>query len=60
MKNGILILAVLVAIGTSSMVQAKQQVCVFDLLGKAGESYKMMLCTRQISQNPYPIRILLS
>ena len=24
------------------MVQAKQQVCVFDLLGKAGESYKFL------------------
>ena len=27
---------------TSSWVEAKQNVCVFDLLGKAGESYKLM------------------
>ncbi|WP_373431886.1 putative solute-binding protein [Acinetobacter sichuanensis] len=26
----------------SSLVEAKQNVCVFDLLGKAGESYKLM------------------
>ena len=26
----------------------------------ASSSFKNLLCTRQISQNPYPIRILLS
>lgn len=32
----------LTALFSSSLVQAKQNVCVFDLLGKAGESYKLM------------------
>ena len=27
---------------------------------KKPSKYKILLCTRQISQNPYPIRILLS
>ena len=36
------ILSTLALCGFSSMVQAKQQVCVFDLLGKAGESYKFL------------------
>ncbi len=35
-----------------------------DIVNHAGGSkasiYKYFLCTRQISQNPYPIRILLS
>ena len=38
----IFILSTLALYGFSSMVQAKQQVCVFDLLGKAGESYKFL------------------
>ena len=38
----IFILSTLALCGFSSMVQAKQQVCVFDLLGKAGESYKFL------------------
>ena len=42
MKNGVLALAVLISMGMTSTAQAKQDVCVFDLLGKAGESYKMM------------------
>ena len=41
MKNGVLAI-VLLSIGITSTAQAKQDVCVFDLLGKAGESYKMM------------------
>ncbi len=28
--------------------------------GPEYEVFKILLCTRQISQNPYPIRILLS
>ena len=36
------LLSTLALCGFSSMVQAKQQVCVFDLLGKAGESYKFL------------------
>lgn len=39
MMKKLLACAVCLASGT---VQAKQDVCVFDLLGKAGESYKMM------------------
>ena len=41
-RKGIFILSTLALCGFSSMVQAKQQVCVFDLLGKAGESYKFL------------------
>ena len=39
MKNKLLVCTILSSI--SSLAQAKQDVCVFDLLGKAGESYKM-------------------
>lgn len=43
MKNKIWILtASLVCISFSSLAQARQNVCVFDLLGKAGESFKFM------------------
>lgn len=43
MKKGIfLTFNILTLLGASSFAQAKQDVCVFDLLGKAGESYKMM------------------
>ncbi len=31
-----------------------------EILEKFSEFIKLDLCTRQISQNPYPIRILLS
>ena len=41
-RKGFFILSTLVLCAFSSMVQAKQQVCVFDLLGKAGESYKFL------------------
>ena len=41
-RKGFFILSTLALYGFSSMVQAKQQVCVFDLLGKAGESYKFL------------------
>ena len=41
-RKGFFILSTLALGGFSSMVQAKQQVCVFDLLGKAGESYKFL------------------
>ncbi|KAF1024187.1 MAG: hypothetical protein GAK29_02754 [Acinetobacter bereziniae] len=42
MKKGFIAFTTLVLLGLSSTSQAKQDVCVFDLLGKAGESYKMM------------------
>ena len=42
MKNGVLALTVAALATISGTAQAKQDVCVFDLLGKAGESYKMM------------------
>ena len=42
MKKEFLALSTLVLLGLSSATQAKQDICVFDLLGKAGESYKMM------------------
>ncbi len=35
-------LSILFAICVSPIAQAKQNVCVFDLLGKAGESFKLM------------------
>ncbi|MEJ5038487.1 putative solute-binding protein [Acinetobacter johnsonii] len=41
-RKGFFILSTLALCSFSSMVQAKQQVCVFDLLGKAGESYKFL------------------
>ena len=41
-RKGFFILSMLALCAFSSMVQAKQQVCVFDLLGKAGESYKFL------------------
>lgn len=42
MKKGILILSALGMWACSMQIQAKVNICVFDLLGKAGESYKMM------------------
>ena len=42
MKKGFIAFTSLALLGLSSASQAKQDVCVFDLLGKAGESYKMM------------------
>ncbi|WP_089606340.1 putative solute-binding protein [Acinetobacter piscicola] len=41
MKNKLLVCTIFMS-SISSLAQAKQDVCVFDLLGKAGESYKMM------------------
>ena len=41
-RKGFFILSTLALCAFSSIVQAKQQVCVFDLLGKAGESYKFL------------------
>ncbi|MDH0030057.1 MULTISPECIES: putative solute-binding protein [unclassified Acinetobacter] len=40
MKNGILIAALMTVFSTTTY--AKVDICVFDLLGKAGESYKMV------------------
>ncbi|MBC9230730.1 RND transporter [bacterium SPL81] len=41
MKKGLFALVALVGMGMTNQVQAKQKVCVFDLLGKAGETYKI-------------------
>ena len=41
MNKGLFALVALVGMGMMSQVQAKQKVCVFDLLGKAGETYKI-------------------
>ena len=42
MKKVILSLAALTAVGLSTTTQAaKVDICVFDLLGKSGESYQM-------------------
>ena len=41
-RKGFFILSTLALCAFSSIVQVKQQVCVFDLLGKAGESYKFL------------------
>jgi len=42
MKKKFIALATIALLGSSTLTQAKQTICVFDLLGKAGESYKMM------------------
>ncbi|NNH34205.1 RND transporter [Acinetobacter sp. NIPH 2377] len=42
MKKRILILSTGLFFSFSSVAQAKQNICVFDLLGKAGESYKLI------------------
>ena len=42
MMNKARYLLLIVSIFLSPWTQAKQNVCVFDLLGKAGESYKLM------------------
>lgn len=42
MKKGIWLVSTGLLLSFSSLAQAKQDICVFDLLGKAGESYKMM------------------
>lgn len=42
MKKRILILSTALLLSFSSVAQAKQNICVFDLLGKAGESYKLI------------------
>ena len=41
-RKGFFIISTLALCSFSNMVQAKQQVCFFDLLGKAGESYKFL------------------
>ena len=41
-RKGFFIISTLALCAFSSIVQAKQQVCVFDLLGNAGESYKFL------------------
>jgi len=39
MKKGLFALSILTLMGFATTVQAKQKVCVFDLLGKAGETF---------------------
>ena len=41
MKKGLFVLSVLASKGSMNQVQAKQTVCVFDLLGKAGDTFKV-------------------
>ena len=43
MKKGILTLSALGIWACSGQIQAKVNVCVFDLLGKAGESFAIEL-----------------
>lgn len=42
MKKGIWALSAATLFVMTTPVQAKQEICVFDLLGKAGESYKLV------------------
>ena len=42
MKKGIWLVSTGLLLSFSSLAQAKQDICVFYLLGKVGESYKMM------------------
>jgi len=42
MKKGLWALSAVALFVMTTPVQAKQQICVFDLLGKAGESYKLI------------------
>ncbi|WP_407306941.1 putative solute-binding protein [Acinetobacter sp.] len=42
MKKRVLILSTGLLFSFSNLAQAKQNICVFDLLGKAGESYKLI------------------
>ena len=42
MQKGILMLSAVLLSVSSMQTQAKQNICVFDLMGKAGESYKLM------------------
>ncbi|WP_130803791.1 putative solute-binding protein [Acinetobacter ihumii] len=42
MKKGLLALGALVSFSFATATQAKINVCAFDLLGKSGESYKML------------------
>ena len=42
MKNNLFALTTLLLMSATSQIQAKQTVCIFDLMGKAGESYKFM------------------
>ena len=47
-------------IHTGQHFDANMSNIFFDQLGIPKPHYQLDLCTRQISQNPYPIRILLS
>lgn len=51
MKRRILTLSTLAVLSISTQLQAKVNVCVFDLLGKAGESYKLLEEWSLLSKN---------
>lgn len=42
MKKGFLTLGAMLALGFNTQAQASTKICVFDLLGKSGEAYKVM------------------
>ncbi|TVT80191.1 MULTISPECIES: putative solute-binding protein [Acinetobacter] len=42
MKKGLWVCGAMALCAMTTSVQAKQEICVFDLLGKAGESYKLI------------------
>jgi len=42
MIKGLWALSAATLFAMTTSVQAKQEICVFDLLGKAGESYKLI------------------
>ena len=42
MRKGLWALSAAVSFAMTTSVYAKQQICVFDLLGKAGESYRLL------------------
>ena len=41
MKNNLFALTTLLLMSATSQIQAKQTVCIFDLMGKAGETFKV-------------------
>ena len=41
MENNLFALTTLLLMSATSQIQAKQTVCIFDLMGKAGETFKV-------------------